>query len=252
LKKIGSAISSSSSGRTVDPVLIGTVTIRLDDLINKGLHESWYNVEPKVHIPVTNYQINTETESNPTTPEVPSQVIHRYSNSCTLRVKLRFCEEKVQLEKGFYQELSDYLQDERQHKHLCTIYEQVVPSTERTHLVQALLRLFVVKNSIVEMLKSFLIAEIDRCSDLSTLFRPASMATSLMDQYMRIRCIHFLRKVLEEPLARILRNNSNDTSLSGISSLPTAQNSLNPNIVKSFELDPTKCPGNPQNLSLKS
>jgi len=244
LKKISSAISTTNSaGRMLDPVLIGTVTIRLDDLINKGLHESWYNVEPTVHVPSD--RPSAAAEQPPQNSALPQPQAHRYSTSCTMRVKLRFCEEKVQLEKDFYKELCDYLMDEREHKHLCTIYEQVMPSTERTHLVQALLRFFIVKNGIVEMLKSFLITEIDRCADLSTLFRPASMSTSLMDQYMRTRCSQFLRKALEEPLVRILRQNNSaaatSTLLTGQSSSSTTSPSSNH--IRSFELDPTKCPG---------
>jgi len=243
LKKISSAISTTTSaGRMLDPVVIGTVTIRLDDLINKGLHESWYNVEPTVHVPSDRPSAADQPPQN----SAPLQLqTHRYSTSCTLRVKLRFCEEKVQLEKDFYKELCDYLMDEREHKHLCTIYEQVMPSTERTHLVQALLRFFIVKNGIVEMLKSFLVTEIDRCADLSTLFRPASMSTSLMDQYMRTRCSQFLRKALEEPLVRILRQNNSaaatSTPLTGQSSSSTTSPSSNH--IRSFELDPAKCPG---------
>lgn len=45
-KKIG----SNSGAKMLDPVLIGCVNIRLEDLLNKGLCEAWYNVEPMVHL----------------------------------------------------------------------------------------------------------------------------------------------------------------------------------------------------------
>ena len=41
LKKIS---QSSAPSKMLDPLLIGSVNIRLDELINKGLHETWYNV----------------------------------------------------------------------------------------------------------------------------------------------------------------------------------------------------------------
>ena len=152
----------------------------------------------------------------------------QFNNNCSLRIKIRFCEEKIYLNRDHYKELSDYLLDEKEHKHLCTIYEQIIPSTERSHLVHSLLRFYVVKNKLVEMLKSFLLTEIDRCADLSTLFRPATMSTSLRDQYMRTRCDEFLRKSLEEPLVtKILKLNQNNNNII--------------NNIKSFELDPIKC-----------
>jgi hypothetical protein len=83
-------------------------------------------------------------------------------SGCTMRVKLRFCEERIQMNQAHYKSLCDYLMDEREHRHFCTIYEQIIPSTERPHVVQALLRFFIVKNNIVEILKSYLVAEIDR------------------------------------------------------------------------------------------
>ena len=170
----------------------------------------------------------------------------KHNNNCTLRVKIRFCEEKIYLNRDHYKDLCAYLMDEKEHKHLCTIYEQIIPSTERSHLVHSLVRFFIVKNKIVEMLKSFLITEIDRCSDLSTLFRPATMSTSLMDHYMRTRCDEFLKKALEEPLAKILRQNQTLNSVINGNNSSSSQTTLSPNPVnftniKSFELDPTKC-----------
>ncbi|CAF0932789.1 unnamed protein product, partial [Brachionus calyciflorus] len=179
-----------------DPLLLGCVNIRLDELINKGLLESWYSVEPAVQ---SDYELS----------------------NCSIRVKIRFCEEKIYLNKNHYLPLSNFLLNENEHKNLSILYEQIIPSTERSHFVQALLKFFIVKKKLIDMLKSFLLAEIDRCSDLSTLFRPATCSTSLMDQYMRVRCEDFLHKVIEEPLVRIFKLNQ--------------QNS------KSFELDPAKC-----------
>lgn len=245
LKKIS---QSNAPSKMLDPLLIGSVNIRLDELINKGLHETWYNVEPEVHI--NNYYSDSTHKlgQNGFSKEQSSQQPQVNCN-CTLRAKIRFCEEKIYLNRDHYKDLCAYLMDEREHKHLCTLYEQIIPSTERSHFVQSLIRFYIVKNQLVEMLKSFLLTEIDRCADLSTLFRPATMSTSLMDQYMRTRCDEFLRKALEEPLVKILRQNQ--TSSAGSTS-NTSQNSssnntnnttmLTPQInMKSFELDPAKC-----------
>jgi hypothetical protein len=131
--------------------------------MNRGLCESWYNIEPTLPFPNDTHQ------------------------NCSIRVKIRFSQETIHLNERVYHKLSDYLLDEKQHKHLCHIYDQIIPSTERSHLVHALLRFFIVKAQIIAMLKSFLSTEIQRCADLGTLFRPATLCTSLMDQYMRVR-----------------------------------------------------------------
>lgn len=163
LKKIGSAVGTS---KMLDPVLIGCVNIRLDENhINRGLIENWYTVEPMVQVASLHAAGDTSSQSSQL-GEVNGLAngsnTKSYSNSCTMRVKLRFCEERIQMNQAYYKELCDYLMDEREHKHFCTIYEQIIPSTERAHVVQALLRFFIVKNRIVEMLKSYLTTEIDR------------------------------------------------------------------------------------------
>lgn len=165
----------NNSNKMLDPQLIGFVNIRLDELINKGLLESWYNVEPSVHCGF-------------------EDSLNNNNSNCSIRIKIRFCEEKIYLNKNHYQSLSSFLLNANEHKNLSILYEQIIPSTERPHFVQALLKFFIVKNKLIEMLKSFLLAEIDRCSDLSTLFRPATCSTSLMDQYMRVRCEDFCAK----------------------------------------------------------
>ena len=188
----------NNSNKLLDPMVLGSVNIRLDDLMNKGQIESWYAVEPAVYSKC-DYELS----------------------ECSIRIKIRFCEEKVFMDKNRYKALSSYLLDQSEHKNISILYEQVIPSTERSHFVQALLRFFIVKNKLIDMLKSFLQTDIDRCSDLATLFRPATCSTSLMDHYMRVRCEEFLHKVIEEPLVRIFAQNGHGC--------------------KSFELDPAKC-----------
>ena len=172
-----SAAFNGSSSKMIHPCLLGCVNIQLDEnLMNRGLCESWHTLE------IPPQQAQTTNTPAGLLDGLSSQVAH-----CSIRVKIRFCQETVHLNEGVYYRLSEFLLDERQHKHLCQVYDQVVPSTERTHLVHALLRYFIVKDRILAALKSFLSAEIDRCADLATLFRPATLCTSLMDQYMRVR-----------------------------------------------------------------
>lgn len=160
------AVQSAFNGKMIDPCLLGSVTIRLDDqLMNRGLCESWYTLN------------SSHSESSSSSS----------SSNCSIRVKIRFCQETIHLNERVYQRLSDYLLNERHHKHLCQIYDQIVPSTERAHLVHALLRYYIVKDRILAALKSFISVEILRCADLTTLFRPATLCTSLMVQYMGVR-----------------------------------------------------------------
>ena len=239
LKKISS--SAGSNSKMLDPLLIGCVTIKLDELMNKGLVEQWYNVEPAVQIASQTTNFDAQSANG--------NMNESSSGNCTLRVKIRFCEEKIYLNKNHYQQLCSFLSDEAEHKHICMLYDQIMPSTERPHFVQALLKFFIAQNKIVEMLKSFLIAEIDRCSDLSTLFRPATMCTSLMDHYMRTRCDEFLRKAIQEPLVRILKPSASGTGVNPSNGHYNSNglNALNLSVSsgssqpKSFELDPTKC-----------
>jgi hypothetical protein len=233
LKRIG---NSNSSSKMLPPLLIGYVSIRLEELMNKGLCEDWYNVEPTVNLSTISL---AEASQSGLAASVDGT---NFSNNCTMRVKIRFCEEKIHINKSHYKGLSDYLLDKQQHKHLCNLYDQIVDSTERPHLVQALLKFFIVEKCIVDMLKSFLITEIDRCVDLSTIFRPATMTTSLMDHYMKTRCEEFLRRALQQPLVEhnlnsigILSSNLTSTSSSSGHSNSTT------GMVKSFELDPAKC-----------
>lgn len=151
--------------------------------MNRGLCESWYTLETPT---------NTNTpaaSSTATTNDLSASQSSSSANHCSIRIKIRFCQETVQLNTSVYARLSEFLGDERQHKHLCQIYDQIVPSTERAHLVHALLRYYIVNDRILHALKSFLSAEILRCADLATLFRPATLCTSLMDQYMRVRLV---------------------------------------------------------------
>ena len=184
--------SVSSRVKMLDPTLIGTVNIRLDELLNKGLCEAWHKAEPA----------NGSTSSS--SSHSSSSACSSDNHACTIRLKIRYCQEKIFLDKWLYAPLGEYLTSERERPHLCTLYERVVPSSERGHLVHAMLRLFIVEHKLVDMLTSFLETEIDGCADLSTLFRSASMATSLMDHYMRTRCHTFLHKALQQPLVRVL------------------------------------------------
>jgi hypothetical protein len=212
-----------TSKKMIGPILLGYINIKLEDLMNRGTQEQWFRVESAL-----------STSSTATNMPI-------FLPESKLRLKLRFCEEKIYLNKNFYKSLSNYLLDEHEHQNLCIIYEQILPTSERAHFVEALLKFFIVsvrkqqqkqnnKNNdlIIQMLKSFLHTEIERCAeqDMSTLFRPATLCTSLMDQYMRTRCNLYLKCVLQDTLVSIFKKMDNNSTTKSSSS---------------FELDPTKC-----------
>ena len=208
-----SSISSlGASKSSTEPILIGTVHIKLSSLLNNGLCESWYTLEPVVAL------------SNASS-----------ASGCNIRIKLCFSEDKVALIRHHYDPLADFLLRPDFHRHLCIVYERLVSATDRAHLVNALLRLCVVRRRVVTTLRSFLFAEIERCRDLSTLFRPASLCTALLDAYMRMRCLPFLRYSLEDTLKVILSRKHLQAS-TGKSNSSSSFASL-----VSFELDPSKC-----------
>lgn len=197
---------------------------------------------------------SSTSSSSSSTSSAGEAVAPFRASGCQLRVKIRFCQEKINLNELNYRKLSEYLLNESEHTNLCHLYDQIMPSTERAHFVQSLLKFFIVKNKIINMLKSFLLCEIKRCADLSTLFRPATMCTSLMDHYMRVRCEEFLHVALEQPLKSIFKSDFS-SSTSATSSSSTASTSFNSSSTSqqsssspdmSFELDPSKCPDKEQ------
>ncbi|KAJ8918040.1 hypothetical protein NQ315_011496 [Exocentrus adspersus] len=77
---------------------------------------------------------------------------------------------------------------------------------DRAPLATALLRVFRAEGRETELLRELNCAEITRETETSTLFRAASLATTLMDLYMRAECGGFLQAAVLETVLRLLES----------------------------------------------
>lgn len=75
---------------------------------------------------------------------------------------------------------------------------------DRQPLATALLRVFRAESRETELLRELVEAEIQRETETSTLFRAASLPTTLMDLYMRAECGTFLKAAVLETVLRLL------------------------------------------------
>lgn len=78
--------------------------------------------------------------------------------------------------------------------------------TNRIPFATSLLRIFRQEKKECELLKVLCQAEIARETDTSILFRGASLATTLMDLYMRSECGLFLKSALSDTIQRLLES----------------------------------------------
>ncbi|XP_018334590.1 ras GTPase-activating protein 1 [Agrilus planipennis] len=76
--------------------------------------------------------------------------------------------------------------------------------SDRAPLATSLLRVFRAEGRETELLQELNSAEVGRETDTSTLFRAASLATTLMDLYMREECSGFLQAAVLETVLRLL------------------------------------------------
>ncbi|KAF7282565.1 hypothetical protein GWI33_002355 [Rhynchophorus ferrugineus] len=77
---------------------------------------------------------------------------------------------------------------------------------DRAPLATALLRVFRAEGRETELLRELNTAEIGRETETSTLFRAASLATTLMDLYMKAECGGFLQAAVLETVLRLLES----------------------------------------------
>ncbi|KAG5897068.1 hypothetical protein JTB14_025884 [Gonioctena quinquepunctata] len=78
--------------------------------------------------------------------------------------------------------------------------------SDRAPLATALLRVFRAEGRETELLRELNSAEITRETETSTLFRAASLATTLMDLYMKAECGGFLQAAVLETVLRLLES----------------------------------------------
>lgn len=77
---------------------------------------------------------------------------------------------------------------------------------DRVPLATSLLRVFCHEKRETELLRILCQAEVVRESETSVLFRGASLATTLMDLYMRTECTEFLKAAVSDTVTRILES----------------------------------------------
>lgn len=77
---------------------------------------------------------------------------------------------------------------------------------DRVPLATSLLRVFRNERRETELLRILCQAEVARENETTTLFRGASLATTLMDLYMRAECYEFLQSAVMETITRILES----------------------------------------------
>ncbi|KRT80028.1 hypothetical protein AMK59_7018, partial [Oryctes borbonicus] len=77
---------------------------------------------------------------------------------------------------------------------------------DRQPLAVALLRVFRAEGRETELLRELNDAEVAKETETSTLFRAASLPTTLMDLYMRAECIEFLQASLMETITKLLES----------------------------------------------
>ncbi|CAH1105565.1 unnamed protein product [Psylliodes chrysocephalus] len=81
-----------------------------------------------------------------------------------------------------------------------------ISHSDRAPLATALLRVFRAEGRETELLRELNTAEILRETETSTLFRAASLATTLMDLYMKAECGGFLHAAVLETVLRLLES----------------------------------------------
>ena len=173
-------------------IIIGEVNIKLSELLNKGLNEKWYKIDALKH-----------------------------ESDATIRLQIRFNEEKILYNLMDYGRLQSYLS--KSIEQLCAIY--LAMSSERSELKLNLIKFYINQNKLLAPLTSssslqpiketeiqllntlsmFLDYDIESCVDLNTLFRSTTLTTSLMDYYMRLKTKQYLQKCVYEPFIKILK-----------------------------------------------
>lgn len=78
--------------------------------------------------------------------------------------------------------------------------------TNRVPLASSLLKIFRHDRKECELIKSLCQAEVARETDTATLFRATSLATTLMDIYMRSECNAFLQSALSDTIQKLLES----------------------------------------------
>ncbi|XP_076443695.1 ras GTPase-activating protein 1-like isoform X2 [Babylonia areolata] len=109
---------------------------------------------------------------------------------------------QVLLPQAEYTSLKELLIEEG-YENLLTL-AQLCPKQEWSTLARALLRIFSSDRKEVVLLRTLNDHEIDREVQVSTLFRATTLATTLMDQYMKMTATDFVRQAVQQGVQKIM------------------------------------------------
>ncbi|PVD19798.1 hypothetical protein C0Q70_20289 [Pomacea canaliculata] len=119
----------------------------------------------------------------------------------TLRLKAYY-QHQVLLPQAEYTSLKELLLEEG-YENLLTL-AQLCPKHEWTTLARALLRIFSSDRKEVVLLRTLNDHEIEKEVEVSTLFRATTLATTLMDQYMKMTSTDFVRQAVQSGVHKVL------------------------------------------------
>lgn len=120
----------------------------------------------------------------------------------TLRLRLRYRHDLV-MPPDEYNPLKELLLDPDLHvvKALSDVCH-----LDRAPLASSLLRIFKHEKKEADLLRSLNQAEVDKEEETSTLFRAASLTTTLMDLYMKSVCTSFLKSALQDTITKLIES----------------------------------------------
>ncbi|XP_076465409.1 ras GTPase-activating protein 1-like [Babylonia areolata] len=109
---------------------------------------------------------------------------------------------QVLLPQAEYTSLKELLIEEG-YENLLTL-SQLCPKQDWSMLARALLRIFSSDRKEVVLLRTLNDHEIDKEVEVSTLFRATTLATTLMDQYMKMTSTDFVRQAVQRGVQRVM------------------------------------------------
>ncbi|KAK7116060.1 ras GTPase-activating protein 1-like [Littorina saxatilis] len=109
---------------------------------------------------------------------------------------------QVLLPQAEYTSLKELLIEEG-YENLLTL-AQLCPKLEWSSLARALLHIFSSDRKEVVLLRTLNDHEIDKETQVSTLFRATTLATTLMDQYMKLTSLEFVRQAVQQGVQKVM------------------------------------------------
>jgi len=169
---------------------IGEVVVHFSKLNSGRVVDDWYNL-----IPITNYGVggvsSIAINSSPVHPQLGS-----------LRIRARYCNELI-MPFEEYKLLQKLVTTDM--RVVCALAD--VCGQDRTLLASVLLKIFREKKTETDLIRMLNEREInERDSDPGTLFRATTLASTLMEQYMRSTCSSFVSLALKDTVKQIVES----------------------------------------------